>query len=93
MNKRRLLLYLAFAVYQLCVFTFTVMVDGHLDLLGLLKFIPVFKYLGFLGFVFIVVDFVWSWIEHKRQTTENEYLRKTNNELKAAIYDLKHGSK
>ena len=33
MNKKRLLLYLVFVVYQAAAFTFTYLVDGHMDLL------------------------------------------------------------
>lgn len=93
MNKRRLILYLVFAVYQLCAFIFTVMVDGHLDLLGLLKYIPSFKYIAFIGVLLIVVDLVWYLTEKRTSRKSNDELTKENNVLKAKIYDLQQGNK
>lgn len=69
MNRKRLYLYLAFAAYQIGAFIFTVMVDGHMDLLGLLKYIPWFKYVSFLGLAFFLVDFIWFLID--RRTIKN----------------------
>jgi len=88
MNRKRLLLYLIFAVYQFSAFIFTVMVDGHLDLLGLLKFIPWFKYITFLGVALIITDFVWFWIDRRATWKREQELIKENNVLKAKIYDL-----
>jgi hypothetical protein len=92
MSKRRLILYLVFAVYQLGAFIFTVMVDGHLDLLGLLKFIPSFKYISFIGVLLIVADLVWYLIEKRTLRKRDEELIKENNVLKAKIYDLQQGN-
>lgn len=88
MNQKRLLLYLIFAVYQFSAFIFTVMVDGHLDLLGLLKYIPWFKYISFLGVALILTDFGWFWIDHRATRKREQELIKENNVLKAKIYDL-----
>ncbi len=88
MNRKRLLLYLIFAVYQFSAFIFTVMVDGHLDLLGLLKFIPWFKYITFLGVALFLTDFVWFWIDRRATRKRELELIQENNVLKAKIYDL-----
>lgn len=93
MNKKRLLLYLVFVVYQAGAFTFTYLVDGHLDLLGLLKFIPWFKYIAFLGLIMIVVDITWYIIEWRSARQENRELKEENTNLKAKIYDLQESTK
>ncbi len=93
MNKKRLLLYLVFVVYQAGAFTFTYLVDGHLDLLGLLKFIPWFKYIAFLGLIMIVLDITWYLIDWKMSRDENKMLKEENTHLKARIYDLQESKK
>jgi membrane protein implicated in regulation of membrane protease activity len=93
MNKRRLILYLVFAVYQVGAFIFTVMVDGHLDLLGLLKYIPWFKFISFLGVLLILADLVWYLVEKRTARKRDEELIKENNVLKAKIYDLQQATK
>ncbi len=93
MTRKRLLLYLAFALYQVISFVFTILVDGHLDLLGLLKFIPWFKYITFLGVTFIVADFVWFWLDRRAATQRQAELEKENNVLKAKIYDFQEAAK
>ena len=93
MNQKRLLLYLGFALYQIAAFIFTVMVDGHLDLLGLLKFIPWFKYITFLGLVLFCVDVIWVLIERRTNRKLQADLEKENNVLKAKIYDFQESAK
>ena len=93
MTRKRLFLYLAFAVYQVTSFIFTILVDGHLDLLGLLKFIPWFKYITFLGVTFILVDFVWFWVDQRAEKQRLAELEKENNVLKAKIYDFQEAAK
>ena len=93
MNRKRLLLYLIFAVYQFSAFIFTVMVDGHLDLLGMLRFIPWFKYISFLGVALFMTDFVWFWIDRRGARRREEDLIKENNVLKAKIYDFQQAAK
>jgi len=88
MNNKRLLLYLVFVVYQAGAFTFTYLVDGHLDLLGLLKFIPWFKYIAFIGLIMIVLDITWFLVDRKVTRDENKMLKEENTNLKARIYDL-----
>ena len=93
MTRKRLLLYLAFAVYQVVSFIFTILVDGHLDLLGLLKFIPWFKYITFLGVALIAVDFVWFWMDRRAAKQREAELEKENSVLKAKIYDFQEATK
>jgi cell division protein FtsB len=93
MNRKRLILYLAFAVYQIFSFIFTIMVDGHLDLLGLLRFIPWFKYMAFIGVVLFLVDFVWYLMDHRATKKRGEELERENNVLKAKIYDYQEAAK
>ena len=93
MKQKRLLLYLTFAVYQVCAFVFTVMVDGHMDLLGLLKFIPWFKYISFLGLLLMITDITWYWIDQRAARKREEELTRENNALKAKLYDKHEASK
>ncbi len=93
MNQKRLLFYLAFAIYQLIAFIFTVMVDGHLDLLGLLRFIPWFKFISFLGVLLLLADVIWYWLDRKANSKRQDNLEKENIELKAKVYDSQEAVK
>ena len=93
MNQKRLFLYLGFAVYQVSAFVFTIMVDGHLDLLGLLKFIPWFKFISFLGLILFITDVVWFWLDKRANKKRQAELEKENNALKAKIYDFQEAAK
>lgn len=93
MNRKRLFLYLALAVYQICAFIFTIMVDGHLDLLGLLKFIKYFKYIAFLGIVLFIIDFIWYLADRRASTEREEELEHENTVLKAKVYDFQESAK
>lgn len=87
MNLKRIVLYSAFAAYQIGAFVFTIMVDGHLDLLGLLKYIPFFKYVTFLGMVLIGLDIFWSWKERKDHSDLTR-IREENEELRGKLRDI-----
>ncbi len=93
MNRKRLLLYLIFAVYQIISFIFTILVDGHLDLLGLLKYIPAFKFIAAIGVILIIVDFAWFWMDYRTNRKKLEDQEKENNILKAKIYDYQEAEK
>lgn len=93
MNRKRLLLYLIFVVYQAGAFTFTYLVDGHLDLLGLLKYIPWFKYIAFLGLLMIVADILWYLKDWRNDRQEKRELKEENTNLKARLYDLQEAAK
>lgn len=93
MNRKRLVLYLIFVVYQAGAFAFTYLVDGHLDLLGLLKFIPWFKYIAFVGLLMIVVDIAWYFIDWKTSRQEHRDLKEENTNLKAKLFDMQEASR
>ncbi|CAN5146493.1 hypothetical protein BH09BAC3_BH09BAC3_25230 [soil metagenome] len=93
MNRKRLYLYLALAVYQICAFIFTIMVDGHMDLLGLLKFIKWFKYIAFLGIVLFIIDFIWYLVDRRAAREREEELEHENTVLKAKVYDFQESAK
>lgn len=93
MNKKRLILYLIFIIYHAGAFTFTYLVDGHLDLLGLLRYIPWFKYIAFLGVLMIVVDVAWYFIDWRTNQQETKELKDENTNLKARIYDMQETAK
>jgi hypothetical protein len=62
-------------------------------LFGLLKFIGWFKYITFLGLVFIIIDFVWLWLDVRKQKKVDEDIRLEHNTLKAKVYDMQQGPK
>ena len=93
MNRKRVVLYLIFVVYQFGAFIFTFMVDGHLDLLGLLKFIPLFKYITFLGLILISADVVWFFMDMRANSQQKDQLTQENTVLKARIFDLQESEK
>ena len=93
MNRKRVVLYLIFVVYQFSAFIFTYLVDGHLDLLGLLKFIPWFKYITFLGLILISVDVVWFFMDLRANSQQKDELTQENTGLKARIFDLQESEK
>ena len=90
MNIRRLALYFVFVMYQAGAFVFTYMVDGHLDLLGLLKFIPWFKYITSLGMVLIIADVTLFVIESRASNRQKKDLIAENEGLKAKISGLQN---
>ena len=93
MNRKRLLLYLVFVIYQVGAFAFTYLVDGHLDLLGLLKFIPWFKYISFLGLVLIVFDIAWYLKDWKSNRDQRKELKDENTDLKARLFDMQESAR
>jgi len=88
MIRRRLIFYAIFTFYMASVFLFTILVDGYLDLFKLLKYIPWFKYLAFVGLLFMLIDFIWALWANKSFHRATEKLNQENKSLKARIYDL-----
>lgn len=87
------MLYLIFIIYHAGAFTFTYLVDGHLDLLGLLRYIPWFKYIAFLGVLMIMLDVAWYFFDWRTNKQETKDLKDENTNLKARIYDLQESAK
>jgi len=80
MSRKRIILYAVFALYQTGAFIFTVMVDGHMDLLALLKYIKYFKYISLLGLALIAIDIAWFIAESRGNQKKEEELKKINGE-------------
>lgn len=96
MARSRIIFYSIFAAYQLGAFIFTLIIDSTQSttfLFGLLKYIGSFKYITFLGVALIAVDFVWLWMEARKQKKLEEGWRHENNVLKAKVYDMQQGVK
>ncbi len=89
----RLIFYLIFAVYQLGAFVFTVMVDGHLDLFGLLKYIPKFKFIAFIGIIFLLIEVIWYFVDRRNRREDEDELQHQNDVLKAKIRNLEEAAK
>ena len=97
MKKNRLIFYSIFAAYHLVVVLFTLYVKSKqqdpLSLLKFLSYISLFFYGTVLGFVMMVVDFIWTWRAQRASNEEGDELTLENNTLKAKIYDLQEGKK
>jgi hypothetical protein len=61
--------------------------------LGLLRFIPLFKYATFGGVIFIAVDIYWFWKEHRDAKFHRDRLEDQNTHLKAKMYDYQEAAK
>jgi len=92
MNKRRLYFYGVFGAFHIIFFVFTIVMDtSPAFLLDLIGYIPVFKYIAFLGVAMVATDFVWTWFETKAAKKRDDDARLENNTLKAKVYDLQEG--
>lgn len=89
MNFKRIVLYGLFAVFQIGAFIFTYMVDGHLDLLALLKYIPYFKYISFIGVLLLIFDIMWYLRERESHQLDKDKLRRENDRLNRELSEKK----
>jgi len=94
MNKNRLIFFAVFAVFHLCAFVFTIMLDNDTSLLfSIVKYVPLFKYATLLGFILLVIDVIWSWIINRDLQKEKGALTHELNTLKAKLFDLQEAAK
>lgn len=93
MNKNRKIFYLAFAVFHVCAFVFTLFIEDFSFLTRIYKYIGLFKFFTFLGIVLIVTDVVWSWIVNRDSQKEKAALTHELNTLKAKLFDLQEVAK
>jgi cell division protein FtsB len=94
MTRNRLIFYIIFGVYQVLAFMFTLIMESSASFLfKLVAFVGWFKYITFLGVVLIAADFIWLWMDARRQKKTDEEFRHENNILKAKVYDLQEGVK
>jgi hypothetical protein len=94
MTRARIIFYIAFGVYSLGVFIFTLVMENSASFLfKLIGYVGVFKYITFLGLAMIIADFVWMYLDHRRFKKAEEASRHENNVLKAKVYDLQEGAK
>jgi hypothetical protein len=94
MNRSRIIFYSVFGVYQLFAFVFTLIMETSASLLlKLVHYLHWFKYITFFGLLLVIADFVWVWLDNRRQKKAEEVSRHENNILKAKVYDLQEGAK
>lgn len=94
MNKNRIILYIVFAAFHLGAFIFTVILDNNTSLLfKMVSWVPMFKWITFLGLVILVVDVVWALKANKDATKEKAALTLELNTLKAKLFDLQEVAK
>jgi hypothetical protein len=94
MKKNRLIFYAVFAVFHLCAFIFTVVLDNNTSLLfKMVQYVPMFKYITLLGLILLVADFIWAWKVGKDSQKEQDLLSHELNTLKAKLFDLQEASR
>jgi hypothetical protein len=94
MKKNRLIFYTVFAVFHLCAFIFTVVLENNTSMLfSMVKYVPWFKYVTLLGLILIIVDFVWALRTNKETASEKSALSHELNTLKAKLFDLQEAGK
>lgn len=94
MTRNRIIFYIVFGVYQLLAFVFTIVMESSASFLfKLVAFVGWFKYITFFGLALIIADFVWLWMDSRRQKKLDDDYRLENNTLKAKVYDLQEGAK
>lgn len=97
MNKRRLIFFAIFGVYQIIILIFTSYIDAQKQDLGVLTslygYLHLFKYGATLGIILLLVEFIWSWRITMLANKESEALNFEINNLKAKVYDLQEAAK
>lgn len=96
MTRARIIFYSIFGVYQLGAFIFTLIIDNTQStsfLFSLLKYIGSFKYITFIGVLLIAADFIWLWMDTRKNKKAEDAFRHENNVLKAKVYDMQEGLK
>jgi ABC-type transport system involved in cytochrome bd biosynthesis fused ATPase/permease subunit len=99
MKNYRIIFYLVFAVYQLLIFFFILYAEPkvvNVDwgfLIRLRDNFLWFKYGAFIGFVFVLIDFVWSYLFVRSEATEKQKLQQEVNSLKAKLFDTQESAK
>ena len=89
MKKSRLIFYLIFALFHIGAFIFTVVLGNDSGfLMSMFSWVPYFKWVTLLGVLFVIVDFIWSWIAGKDRNRETEALQHEVNTLKAKLFDM-----
>jgi len=94
MARSRIIFYIIFGVYQLLAFIFTIVMESSASFLfKLVAYVGWFKYITFFGLLLIVTDFVWMWMDTRKQKKLEDGYRHENNVLKAKVYDMQQGVK
>jgi membrane protein implicated in regulation of membrane protease activity len=89
MKKSRLIFYLIFALFHIGAFIFTVALGADSGfLMSMFSWVPYFKWVTLLGVLFVLVDFIWSWVAAKDRSRETQALSHEVNTLKAKLFDL-----
>lgn len=94
MNKNRIILYFVFAAFHLGAFIFTVVLDNNTSLLfKMVGWVPMFKWITFLGLVILITDVVWALKANKDAAKEKAAITLELNTLKAKLFDLQEAGK
>lgn len=94
MKRNRLIFYSVFAVFHICAFIFTAIIDNNTSLLfKMVQYVPWFKYATLFGLILLVVDFMWALRINKETTKEKDALSHELNTLKAKLFDLQEAAK
>lgn len=96
MNRARIIFYSVFAAYHLIAFIFTLWISyttSTSNLLSLLGYIGVFKFITFFGLLMMAADYVWLRLDLRNHKRELDAARLENNTLKAKVYDFQEAGK
>lgn len=93
MNKNRTIFYLVFAIFHVCAFIFTLLIQDFDFIMKMTKYLSWFKFFTFFGLAMIVADVVWSLIVNRESQKEKAALTHELNTLKAKLFDLQETAK
>jgi hypothetical protein len=94
MKRNRLIFYTVFAVFHVCAFIFTAVIDNNTSLLfKMVQYVPWFKYATLLGLILLIVDFTWALRITRESEKEKSTLSHELNTLKAKLFDLQEAAK
>lgn len=94
MNRFRLIFYIAFGVFHLGAFVFTVMLDNDTGLLfKMVSYVPTFKWLTLFGLVLLIIDVIWHRMDQRAMAKEKTAMVGENNTLKAKLFDFQEAAK
>ncbi|MEO1053560.1 MAG: hypothetical protein AAFX87_23195 [Bacteroidota bacterium] len=91
------IIYIIFLAYHISLVAVSIVMEIQMSDFGFLlkvqKLIPWAKYITLLGVLILFVDFLFVKISKRAHNKELETLKKTNNELKAKMFDLQEASR
>lgn len=93
MSKNRIIFYILFALFHLGAFIFTIVLDNNTNILfSMVGWVPMFKWITFIGLILLITDVIWTWIINRDSQKEKAALTHELNTLKAKLFDLQEAA-